>query len=159
MKYRRLSKEELAEVEKEFINFLVTHTITGEDWLKIKRETPEKAEQLIELFSDIVFEKVLKKVEYLEFKSLTDIKTFQCLPDKIKLMGLHVAGESKLDFSQDMAPQQMMNLLQESNAELKLYSAEKSYSKERELELFEMMESGCLISKGDLYKTLEGLGT
>lgn len=157
MKFRRLDAEELAEVEKEFINFLVANTITGDDWVKIKEETPEKAENLIELFSDIVFEKILKKVEFMEFKSKHDLKTFHCLPDKIQLLGLVVDGASDLDFSQNMAPEQMMTILQSSGAQLKLYQAEKPYKKEREVELFEMMESGCLISKGELYQILQGL--
>lgn len=157
MKYRRLNQEELAEVEEEFVRFLVANSITGEDWVKIKEESTEKAERLIEMFSDIVFENVLKKVEHLEYKSRHDIKTFHCLPDKIRLLGLMVEGESKLNFTEDHSPEQMMSLLQLSDAKLKLYEAEKTYSKERELELFEMMENGCLISKGDLYMTLNKL--
>lgn len=157
MKFRRLTTAELAEVEKEFINFLVSNTITGEDWIKIKAESPDRAEGLIELFSDIVFEKVLEKVEYLEYKSQSDIKTFYCGKEKIKLMGIMVEGTTDLDFRKEMSPEQMMALLQNSTAQLKLYEAEKTYKKERAVELFEMMEGGCLIAKGDLYKTLEGL--
>jgi hypothetical protein len=157
MKYRRLNTEELAEVEKEFVNFLVSNTVTGADWVKIKAETPERAEKLIDLFSDIVFEKVLKKVEYLEYKSRQDIKIFHCLPDKMKLLGILIDGETGLDFSQEMSPAQMSALLNNSAAQLKLYSAEKTYAKERETELFEMMESGCLISRGELFNTLEKL--
>jgi uncharacterized protein DUF6495 len=157
MKYRRLNNAELVEVEKEFINFLVSNSVTGEDWVKIKAETPDRAEKLIELFSDIVFDKVLTKVEYLEFKKPKDIKIFHCLPDKIKLLGLLIEGDSALDFSQNLSPAQMMELLKNSDAQLKLYSADKAYSKDREMELFEMMESGCLISKGELFKTLEEL--
>ena len=35
MKYRRLTNEELAELEKEFVRFLVSNTVTSEDWEKI----------------------------------------------------------------------------------------------------------------------------
>lgn len=157
MKYRRLNKEELAEVEPEFIRFLASNSITGDDWVKMKAETPQKAEGMIDIFSDIVFDRVLTKVEFMEFKTKHDLKTFHCKKNKIKMMGLMVEGETDLDFSQNMAPDQMMSLLQLSDAKLKLYQAEKSYAKERELELFEMMESGCLITKGDLYRVLQGL--
>ncbi len=157
MKYRRLNTEELKEMEPEFVRFLVANTVTGEDWEKIKTENPERAEQLIELFSDIVFDKILTKAEFMQFKSKNDIKTFHCLPDKIKMMGVFVEGNTSLDFTQNFAPEQMMSLLQLSNANLKLYSAEKSYAKERNQELFKMLESGCLISKGELYKLLENL--
>lgn len=157
MKYRRLDKEELQEMETEFVRFLVANTITGDDWIKIKAEDPKRAEKLIELFSDIVFDKILSKAEFMEFKSKNDIKTFHCLPDKIKLMGLFVEGESQLDFTQNYSPEQMMSLLQLSNANLKMYAAEKTYSKERNLELFDMLEGGCRISKGALHQLLKSL--
>ncbi|MEL7221363.1 MAG: DUF6495 family protein, partial [Bacteroidota bacterium] len=82
MKFRRLTLEELNELEQDFVQFLVANTVTGPDWERIKTEQPDKAESLIELFSDIVFEKIIKGVRYLEFKTMDDIKTFQCLEDK-----------------------------------------------------------------------------
>ena len=59
MKFRRLTNEELQELEKEFVQFLVSNTVTADDWEKIKEDNPERAEGLIEIFSDIVFEKVI----------------------------------------------------------------------------------------------------
>lgn len=159
MKFRRLDKSELEELETEFIRFLAANTVTGEDWKKLKTEDIEKAEGLIEIFSDVVFEKILKKVEYLEIKSPNDIKTFHCLEDKIKMVGMRINGESEIDFTQNQDPQMMGQLLQLSNAKLQLYKGEKAYGKERELELFEMMEKqGALISKdGSLFKTLSNI--
>ena len=52
----------------------------------------------------------------------------------------------------------MLQQIQLSGAQLKLYTAEKPYSRGRDMEIFEMMENGALISKdGSLFKTLEGL--
>ncbi len=36
MKYRRLDKEELEELEQEFIKFLAVNTVTADDWAKIQ---------------------------------------------------------------------------------------------------------------------------
>lgn len=158
MKYRKLNLEELIALEKEFVRFLASNTVTSDEWERLKQENPEKAERLIEIFSDLVFERTLKEVEFLEFKTPQDIKTFHCLPDKIVMMGLMVEGDSQVDFTAPQDPQQMLALLQLSQARLRLYSAEKKYSKERALELFDMMENGALISRdGDLFKTLTGL--
>lgn len=158
MKFRRLNAEELKELETEFIRFLASNTVTGDDWEKLKKENPQNANKLIELFSDIVFEKILKDVQYLEFKSPSDLKTFHCGTDKIKLLGLRIEGESTIDFTKNQAPAEMLQLLQASKAKLQLYEGEKAYSKERALELFGMMENGALISKdGNLYKMLNGL--
>lgn len=158
MKFRRLTQDELKEMEVEFIRFLAANTVTGADWEKLKKDQPERAEQLIELFSDIVFEKIIGDVRYLEFKTPSDIKTFRCEAEKIYMIGLRINGESSIDFTQDQSPEQMMSLLKLAQAKLQMYQGEKAYSKERAIELFEMMQNGALISKdGKLYKTLAQL--
>ena len=157
MKYRRLTIDELEELEQDFIRFLASNSITGEDWTKMKAENSSKSNELIDLFSDLIFDRTLKKVEHLEFKTPNDMKLFHCLEDKIVMMGLFVEGNSDLDFTQPADPAQMLDQLKNSSATLKLYQAEKQFSKQREMELFEMMENGCLISKGELFFTLQKL--
>ena len=157
MKYRRLSMEELKELEPDFIRFLASNSIAGDDWVKMKENNPEKSNQLIDHFSDLIFERTLKKVEHLEFKTPNDIKLFHCMEDKIVMLGLFVEGHSNLDFTKPTDPKLMIEQLKQSSAQLKLYQAEKQFSKQREMELFEMMENGCLISKGDLFYTLQKL--
>ncbi|MCB0639562.1 MAG: hypothetical protein KDC54_23210 [Lewinella sp.] len=159
MKFRRLQADELQELEAEFIRFLAANTVTGDDWEKLKRDTPDKADGLVDIFSDIVFEKIIKDTEYLEFRTARDIKTFHCLAEKIVLNGLRVQGETALDFTQeDLTPASMGQLLRQSGAHLQLYTAEKAYHPSREQEVFRMLENGALISKdGFLFKTLEGL--
>jgi len=68
MKYRRLSSEELEQLQDNFIRFLAAQSITGMDWTTMKTANPERAEELIEQFSDVVIEKTLHNVEYLEYK-------------------------------------------------------------------------------------------
>ena len=158
MKYRRLRNEELAELEKEFIRFLASQAITGDEWEKIKQEKPEQAEELIGIFSDMVFEQVLKKVEYLELKTTRDIKTFRCDENKMVMIGLMIEGESTLDFTGNLAPQQMLQQLQLSGAQLQMYRGEKAFGEDRLQEIFAWMEKGALISKdGMLYRTLQSL--
>ena len=158
MKYRRLNNDELKELEPEFVKFLAANTVTADDWVKLKENNPTRVEGLIELFSDIVFENILKKVDYLEYRETNDLKTFHCLEDKIIMMGLFVEGKSDLDFTKSLTPEQMMEKFKTSNADLKLYSAEKKYKNGRDPEIFKMMENGCLISKdGALFKLLSSL--
>ncbi|MCB0640108.1 MAG: hypothetical protein KDC44_00650 [Phaeodactylibacter sp.] len=158
MKYRRLDSSELEEVQASFVRFLASHQITSQDWEKLKADKTPKVDALIEQFSDLVFERVLSEVEYLEFKSPDDIKTFHCAAEKITLLGIQVSGESRLDFTQTEAPELMLKQLYESGAQLRLYAGEKAYSKARNLELFDMMENGAKISKdGLLFKTLKAL--
>ena len=158
LKYRRLSLGELEEMKSEFIRFLAANTVTGDDWQKIKTETPEKAEQLIEMFSDIVFEKILDGVKYLEVKSPQDFKTFHCKEDKILLLGLRVNGDSAIDFTQNQSPADMIDMVKKSGTQLQLYQAEKGYKPDRRAELFRMIENGALISQdGEMFLLLESL--
>ncbi|MCR9290875.1 MAG: DUF6495 family protein [Bacteroidetes bacterium] len=158
MKYKRLSNDELAELETEFIRFLATYQINGQEWAKMKETEPRKVEELIEVFSDVVYEKTLSNIDYLEFKTPNDIKTFHCQKEKITMMGLMVEGDISVDFTKELSASEMTKLIQKSNAQVNLYSAEKEYKGGREAELFRMLDWGCLISKdGHLYKTLVGL--
>ena len=63
MQYRRLTKEQLGELQQEFINFLATQSVTAEEWQHIKRERPNVAEQELDVFSDLIWEGVLAKVD------------------------------------------------------------------------------------------------
>ena len=158
MKYRRLDREELEGLEQEFVQFLVANGITGTDWETIKGEQPEKAEKLIGLFSDIIIEKTLSNIEYLEVKTPQDIKTFKCQTDKIVLNGLKVEGDTSINFTAIQDPQEMASLLAGSAAKLQLYTAQKSYHPSRNEELFSMLENGALISRdGKLFEALEEL--
>ena len=158
MKFRRLNQEELSSLEAEFIRFLASNTITAEEWKRLKSEENEKAEGLIDIFSDLVFENTLKKVEYLELKTPRDLRTFHCEAEKITMFGLLIEGETQLDLTKTLVPEQMIAQLKLSGASLKLYSGEKSYRKAREQELFDLMEQGALISRdGHLFKTLQKL--
>ena len=98
MTYRRLTNDELAELETAFIRFLALNGIPADDWVKIKGEDKARTEQLIESFSDVVFHETLTKLKFLDFKTKNEIRTFHCGPDKIVLRGLLVEGKTELDF-------------------------------------------------------------
>jgi len=157
MKYRLLDKEELLEMEVEFFRFLATRSIPGPDWEKMKTTDPQRVNDYLEEFSDLVFEKILLGVEFLEMKLPDDLKIFRCGKEKIELIGVSVEGAKDIDFTIDQSPADMITQFKSSGAQLKLYQAEKSYKGNREKELFSMLEAGCVISNGELFTTLEEL--
>lgn len=153
MKYRRLSDSELQLLEKKFVNFLVANTITGADWANIKKDKPEQADRLLDIFSDMVFESSLKNIEYLKFRAVKDIKIFHCGKETITLMGLCADEKTDIDFTQEIDIKQVML----NTDGLSIYRNEKKYTPNREQELFKMMETGCRISDGYLFNILEKL--
>jgi len=156
MKYRRLTMEELKDMENEFVRFLVSNGVTADDWEKIKIENPTKAEGLIVIFSDVVFDKILEKVKYIEFRSPHDIKTFRCLEDKIELLGLKVNGASGLNFTKGQPLKDMLAYIKYApEGGVQMYSAEKGYKDNNpKKEIFNMLENGASISEGEIFEAL-----
>ncbi|WP_373518756.1 DUF6495 family protein, partial [Pricia sp.] len=90
MKYLRLTRQQLEELQPEFINFLATQSITGEEWKSLKQEKPEVAENEIDVFSDLIWEGVLGKVTYLENISAQNMHLFHCAEKEMKLLSVKI---------------------------------------------------------------------
>lgn len=149
-KYRALTPAELNELEKEFVDYLIVNGITADAWVRIKEEEQEKAEDIVTLFSDVILEGVLRKIRFLEHRTKNDIKVFQCLDKKMVLVGMTSTNDD-VDFTDpDFFETAGMN----PPEGVKVYTAEKVYTKERELELFGMIQDGCSISNGQSFKAI-----
>lgn len=156
MKYRRFTQNELLTLEPEFVRFLALNGIPADEWVRIKTTDDQKVEELIEQFSDAIFERTLRELEYLEFHEPKDIKTFHCQKEKIVLVGLTLDGASESDVFRPENTAEILQKIESGVIKAKVYTAEKGYQNgDREAELFKMIESGARISKdGHLYKTL-----
>ena len=154
MKYKRLGADELDALEKEFITFLSSAQITGSDWEKMKTNESGKAEELIAVFSDLVYEKVMGKINYLEFRNKKELNIFHFEKDKISLAGLRVKDNSQID----LLAEAVFKDWNEKNAdEITVLRTEKFYVKERGVEIFEMLEEGCYITDDKLFKVISGI--
>lgn len=158
MKYRRLSLEELESMESSFIRFLALQGISGDEWTRLKSEDQARVNELVDQFSDMVIEQTLQQVTYLELKTPQDLRCFHCQADTIIMKGLLVEGNTAVDFTRNQPPEEMMAQIRAAKANIKLYSGEKAYTQNRELELFALIESGAKIDpKGELFLLLDGL--
>lgn len=149
--YRRLSQEELHELQKEFIEYLVINGITAEDWEQMKTSDLPKAEKVIDLFSDVVFESILRKITFLEYRDKTSLRVFQCLNEKLVVVSMEASGSKEADFTDASYIQKAMV---ETSDSFRVYTTEKLYGRKREAELFEMLQTGCVITDDRLFKTL-----
>lgn len=146
-KYRVLDSEELGAFEKEFVEFLVINSITADDWVKIKSEDKERTQEIISLFSDVIFEKLMRQTQYLIRRSKNNIACFHYQATQAVLVGLETDREDVdllMISSKDNIP----------NEGVSIYNSTKAYEKQREVEMFEMLNAGAEISDGKLYKAL-----
>jgi hypothetical protein len=117
MTFRRLTNEELAPLEKKFIQFLVSHTITGDDWAKMKERRPEQAMGLVDIFSDLMFEEAMKKVQFLQYAEPKALKIFYCKENEIELLGLIASENNTIDFTKEEKWfKDIQNTVEEQNA-------------------------------------------
>ncbi|WP_092541073.1 DUF6495 family protein [Zunongwangia mangrovi] len=148
MKYARLTREQLEEMHQEFINFLATQSITAEEWKDIKTNKPDVAEKEIDVFSDLIWEGVLNKVEYLEHFSKQQIFLFQITAATINLIAVKVENEAI-----DITTHEGYNWLRSNlmNDAVNIYTSTKAISEDRNKDIFALIKQGSNITKGDLY--------
>lgn len=148
MKYKRLSKEQLEELHKEFINFLATQSITGDEWEEIKKDKPEVAEEEIDVFCDLVWEGVLSKVDNLEHFSKDQIHLFFLTEEKMHLIAVKV-NNKEIDLLTDEGYKWLQeNLLDDR---VSFFNATKDYTEDKNSDKFKLIEQGAQITKGELY--------
>jgi hypothetical protein len=149
--YRSLSLEELTELEKEFVEYLVLNGITAEDWVKMKEKNKAGAQQIVDLFSDVVFEGIMRNVKYIEYRSEKFVHAFQCHLEELVLVAMEANDEAGVNF---LNPTFIQEATVNPPEKLFVRTSSKPYSKRRELELFDMVQAGCVISDGGLFKAL-----
>lgn len=160
MKYRRLTQEELSELEPEFIRFLAAYSIPAPDWEKLKTEAPEAAEDWIDQFSDFVFEKTLSDVKYLELRTAHNIQIVKVDTVPFVMRGIRVIDNPYLNFLDESSPQTWNKILKEHGGKLQTFQATKTPKDTPNQAKFEFMENGYLILKDpNLFYSLESLQT
>lgn len=151
LKYRRLNNDELKELEKEFIHFLAANGIDAPKWQQLKAEKIDEAEHFIDAFSNVVLEKSLSKINYIEHKTPTDYKVFFYDKDEAFFYGLK---SQKIDLLQ-LDISSVEEVLKTDN--IQLLKASKKYTTTREQELFDMIQKGCSVTDHSFYLLLKQL--
>ncbi|MFT4611949.1 MAG: hypothetical protein ACJA1H_002324 [Glaciecola sp.] len=154
MKYSRLTKEQFKELQQEFINFLATQTITVDEWTDIKANKPEVAEQELDVFSDLIWQGVLSKVNYLEHISPQQMHLFHCANKHMRLIALKIKN-SEIDITTTEGYAWFKDNLLSDDVEM--FTATKDYSEDKGQDKFKLIQEGAAITKGDLYNYFENL--
>ena len=149
MKYARLSKEQFEELHQEFINFLATQSVTADEWANLKVNKPELAEQELDVFSDLIWEGVLSKVQYIAHISSQQLYLFYCEEKQIRLIALKLKIED-IDLTTSEGFQWLReNLLSD---DIEFFNANKAYSEDKYQDIFKLIQEGGNITKGELFQ-------
>ena len=154
MKYSRLTKEQFEELHQEFSTFLATQTIDKAEWDVIKKEKPEVAEQELDVFSDLVWEGVLSKTDYLEHFSKNHIFLFQCFDTHVQSIVLKSLVPAT-DFLTREGLQWLSDNMFTDTIEMK--TGKKEFTEDRNTSLFALIQQGAFLSDGLLYKQINSI--
>ena len=149
--FRSLTLKELELFEQEFREYLAVNGIDASVWKQIKDNEPNKVEEHISVFSDVIYNSVLAKMEYVEYATENDIKYFYYGKEKAELIGLE---SNEVSFTK---PEEVIRAIENKKASIRSYRTSKDYTKKREEELFTMLKNGCQPSDGKMFKLLEKL--
>ena len=154
MKYSRLSKNQFVELHKEFIDFLSSNSVTFEDWTILKQNNDGKAEGLLDLFSDIVWAKVLDKTQFLENISKNHIYLFSFGNSQMNFIAIYTE-KKHVDFTTNDGFSWLRdNLFDDS---VKIYNSNKNYSQDKLSDIFDLIKKGGIITKGELFNYFDEL--
>jgi hypothetical protein len=151
MKYKQLTKEQIEALHKEFTQFLATQQIDVKEWEFIKNNNLPLVDKELDLFSDLVWEDVLSKAKYLEHFSKKTINLFKCGKTDISRIVVKVE-KSNFDFFKDEDYEWFINHTNDDS--ITFLKGNKNYQKERNLELFELIKNGSVLSNGSLYQNI-----
>jgi len=152
MKYTRLSKEQLEDLQQEFINFLASQTITAKEWETIKKDTPQVAEQELDVFSDLIWEGALTRAEYLENTSADQLFLFKLGSTTFNL--IHVkASRGLVDLTSVAGRSWLLKNVLHKDVQITIGS--KQVPENRNKAVFGLIQQGAQITTADLYTNLE----
>ncbi len=148
MKYRQLTKEQFEGLHNEFAQFLASQKIDVIEWNEIKKDKANIALEEMNVFSDIVWDDVLTKTEYVEHYSETSLNLFKCEDDEMQRIAIKINWDINL-LEQKGFEWLMQNPLDNS---VDIFKGSKPYSTKRNTEVFDLIEKGGSISKGEIFE-------
>ena len=154
MRYRRLTVEEFQTLKTQFIQFLAVNSITAPDWEKILHHNPKKMNDVFDEFSDVVMSSVIERAKYLVQVGKNNVMIFNCNTEHIDIVG--ISTEVEANFDQYELLGEAIKALPD-DARVQTFFHTKTYLKSRDMEIFELLESGCQITDEATFQQVSGL--
>lgn len=152
MKYTRLSKEQFESLNEEFAVFLAAQSIDKIQWDQIKSQNPSLTEELLDLFSDMVWDQSLDKIIYLENRSDHHLFLFKCKDARIDLILIKLEEDCPSLMQKDYKQWLVGHL---SDPRVTIFESSRSFPEDFKDEKFKLMNKGATISEGATFEDLK----
>ncbi|MDG2371122.1 MAG: DUF6495 family protein [Flavobacteriaceae bacterium] len=148
MKYSRLTKEQFDSLSNEFSIFLASNAIDSKQWNKIKSSSIERADHILDIFSDLVWKNILHKVKFIENISSNHLFLFKCNKNSIDSIIIK-SNDSSINLNSSDAQIWLLNNLQANN--ISVLRSTKNFKTKRNDEIYSLISRGSIISEGQLF--------
>ena len=153
MRYTRLSKDQFEALHLEFARFLAAQSLDAKQWQELKTNQPESVALFLDRFSDLVWEDILTKVQYLEQWSAHQHISIKRTDTQLE--SIIVKSNYTLPIDQSDGWQWVLENIHSD--EVVIYRGTKQLGDDPKRELFKLIEQGAEISDGSHYKVLHNL--
>ncbi|MFM1932651.1 MAG: hypothetical protein RL226_1954 [Bacteroidota bacterium] len=151
--------EELEAFKEEFIFFLSSNSIPASEWEEVKQHRPERANELIDLFSDIFWEKALSKIRAIKIVAPRQFKVIRYFDDHAEMVQLVLPEQSAVDFTNPKDLEKIASGQHDLvNEKPEFFKGTKAYEKTRNDDLFVMIEGGAEPCSEAIYNALKNIG-
>jgi hypothetical protein len=145
MRFRRLTIEELKAIEPELKQFLIVNEMYGDDWEKLNQEYPDKAQALVDVFSDNVLDKVYSKIDFLEKRTSNAFSVFSVTNTDIETITIQ---SNTIEL---FTNEQIEVALNQHLAALEIFCGTKKIETNKSDEVFKLIQSKCDLSTYDVW--------
>ena len=152
MKYHRLSQDQLISVYKQFIIFLSSKGIDKKYWDIIKQQENEKANLLIDQFSDIVWEKIINECEFFTYSSKDQLFLFNSKKETISVIVLKCINK-KINIQTNKGWNWILKNI--TDKDISIYQSSRNYPEERNTYIYKYLKKGAIISDEKKIKSLK----
>lgn len=146
LKYSALKSEELLALETEFKQFLILNHLHDAEWRELAEKQPEKAQGFIDLFSNIVFEKVYQKAPGLWQKGQDFISIFNFLNEPWELYHFQLSNTLEITA---LDPTNLLTFLVQNQTSFTLHRGSKKSSPQKAETVYELITKGAHILDQD----------
>lgn len=158
MNYRRLHIEELEAIKDEFVRFLASNSVTADDWVRLKQTDTTAAESLLDVFSDIFWEKALTKIPAVEVRTKNMLRVLRFNDDRAELVEIRLPEDAEIDLTNSKD----LNALSSGEIDIlkfnpSLFVGTHKYPNGRNQELFALIEAGAQPCKESMFMALKAM--
>ncbi|MEY5000234.1 MAG: hypothetical protein RLZZ211_270 [Bacteroidota bacterium] len=153
LKFRSLTPTELTELETEFKQFLILNELYDAEWRKLASEDPQKAQGFIDLFSNIVLEKVYNNLPGLVHIGENFISVFELHTDPWQLYHFQLKDKAKFALA---TSENFLKIIQNNWSELAMHKGSKKSSEHKSTEVYQLLCKGATpLHKDDIQEFLK----